>query len=103
MSADTIQLSFANIATAGPELRQRMLRKAADEMVAATFYGPMMKMARENPFKGDIGHGGRGEDMFGAQLDMALAKKASGSLKCDLSEAIVKTYAKGINRGTAQR
>jgi hypothetical protein len=103
MSADAMQLTSAAAATAGPELRQRMLRQVVDELVGTTFFGPMLKMARDNPFKGTIGHGGRGEDMFGAQLDMALAKRASGSLKSDLSDAICKHYSKGINRDTAQR
>ncbi|HOW72466.1 MAG TPA: hypothetical protein PKY77_17850 [Phycisphaerae bacterium] len=103
MRMDPTQMTSAAVATATPELRQRMLRQVADELVGATFFGPMLKMARENPFKGKIGHGGRGEDMFGAQLDMALAKRASISLKTDLSDAICKRYAKGINGDTAQR
>lgn len=103
MSDDAIQLSAATIATAGRELRQQMLRQVADELVGATFFGPMLKMARDNPFKGTIGHGGRGEEIFGAQLDMALARRASSSWKSDLSDAICKRYAKGINRDPAQR
>jgi len=76
--------------------RQRMLRQAVSELVGATFYGPLMKMARNNPFKGKIGHGGRGEEMFGAQLDMELARRASLKERGGLAETIYRRYAKEL-------
>jgi len=97
MSIAAIQtLSPAQISSANPQQRQQMLRQAVDEVVGATFYQPMLKMARENPFKGKFGHGGRGEEIFGAQLDMELARRASHKSGNSLNAAIYKQLAKGL-------
>ncbi len=88
MSDMNMQLSPAVVATAGPQQRRAMLRQAVDEVVGAAFYTPMLKMARDNPFKGKIGHGGRGEEIFGAQLDMELARRASHASTNGLGDAI---------------
>jgi hypothetical protein len=97
MSIGAIQsLSPARVASANPAQRRQMLRQAIDEVVGATFYGPMLKMARDNPFKGEFGHGGRGEEIFGAQLDMELARRASHTSRNSLSDAIYRRLEKGL-------
>jgi len=97
MSIAAIQsLSPAQVASANPAQRRQMLRQAIDEVVGATFYGPMLKMARDNPFKGEFGHGGRGEEIFGAQLDMELARRASHASRNGLSDAIYRRLEKGL-------
>jgi len=57
-------------------------------------YSPLVKMARDNPFKSELGHGGRGEEIFRAQLDMELVRRAStragGSLSDSLYERLVR-------------
>jgi hypothetical protein len=68
--------------------QQKQLREAVDEVVGITFYGQMFKMARNDPLKGQYGHGGRGEEVFGAQLDMELARLASRRTASGLNEAI---------------
>src|SRR5690606_32188403 len=62
INAAITSLPPANVETASTERRQAMLRQAVDEMVGVTFFGQMLKMARNSPLKGEIGHGGRGEE-----------------------------------------
>lgn len=81
-------LTTTGAAAASPERRKAMLRQAVDEMVGVTFFGQMLKMARNTCLKGEIGHGGRGEDIFGAQLDQELARRAGAGMKDSLSETI---------------
>ncbi len=83
---------------AGASLEQRkaMLRQAADELVGVTFFGTMLKMARNSRLKGSFGHGGRGEDIFGAQLDQELARRAGQGMKNGLSEAIYNRLVKNV-------
>lgn len=87
-----------------PEQRRVALEQAAKEVVSSTFFGEMLKLARKNPFKSEMFHGGRGEEMFQAQLDSELARRAGTSVKNNLSDAIVKrlsTTASGIARAAA--
>ncbi len=93
-----IQLSASRAATASPNERRQMLRQAASEVVGSVFFAPMLKMARDNPWKGKYGHGGRGEEVFGAQLDMELARRASHRLDGGLIDAVVK----GLGRRGSQ-
>jgi Rod binding domain-containing protein len=87
-----IQLSPGLATTLPPGQLHAALRQAANEVVGTVFYAPMLKMARENPFKGKYGHGGRGEEVFGAQLDMELARRASHRLDGGLADAIVRRF-----------
>ena len=71
---------------------RRRLTKAANEIVGQVFYGTLLRTARSSPLKGKYGHGGRGEEVFQAQLDDVLARGAgrAGSL----TESIVNRYEK---------
>jgi hypothetical protein len=73
--------------------RKAALRQAAQEVVSTTFLGEMLKMSRSSPFKNKMFHGGRGEEIFQAQLDGELTRRAGGSMQNNLSEAIVKRLA----------
>lgn len=88
INATSMNLKSANLATASLDQRKAMLRKAANEMVGVTFFGQMLKMARTSRLKGKFGHGGRGEDIFGGQLDQELARRAGTGMKNSLSDAI---------------
>lgn len=92
MSVGDIQLSSESVAAIAPGQRKAALRQAASEVVGSVFFAPMLKMARENPFKGKYGHGGRSEEVFGAQLDMELARRASHRLESGLTEAMVRRF-----------
>ncbi len=86
----------ANVAAASVQQRKAMLRQAAEEMVGVTFFGQMLKMARNSRLKGELGHGGRGEEIFGAQLDQELARRAGSGLRNSLSEAIYNRLVKHV-------
>ena len=68
-------------------IRDRLLRESINEFIGLAFYGPMFKMMRNSAIKGDFGHGGRGEEVFQAQLDMELASRAGKASQSSLSEA----------------
>lgn len=55
-------------------------QQAATLLVSQLFVGPLLAKAREFPIGGEIGHGGRGEDVFGEQLDQVLADRIAARL-----------------------
>ena len=83
-------------AKASPDRQRAILRQAVGEMVGATFFGQMLKIARSSVIKGEFGHGGRGEEIFAAQLDQELARRAGQGTQGSLSEAIYNRLAKRI-------
>jgi len=89
-------LTASGVATAAPERRKALLRQAADEMVGATFFAQMLRTARDSRLKGGIGHGGRGEEVFGGQLDQELARLAGAGFKNSLSDAIYNRLVKNV-------
>ena len=90
MGVSGIQLGSTLAATGSAQQRRQMLRQAVQEVVGSVFLAPMLKMARDNPLKGKYMHGGRGEDIFGAQLDMELARRASHRVQGGLTDALMK-------------
>ncbi|HRX85334.1 MAG TPA: rod-binding protein [Phycisphaerae bacterium] len=70
----------------------KSLRKAADELVGEVFYGTLLRQMRDAPLKGKYGHGGRGEEVFQAQLDQVLASRAGQASNSNLADAIVDRY-----------
>ncbi len=94
MSINAVNLDTARIAGASLPQRKAMLRQAVQEMVGTTFYGQMLKISRSSVLKGKFGHGGRGEEMFGAQLDAELAKRAGQGSRNSLTDAIYERLVK---------
>ncbi|MBI1367589.1 MAG: hypothetical protein GC162_02930 [Planctomycetes bacterium] len=72
--------------------RDQQVRDAATEMVSMALVLPMLKMARNDPFKSDLFHGGQGEDAFGAQLDQIRAQQVAGSVSTNLVEAVYRQF-----------
>ena len=62
-----------------PENGKSRLREVADQVVGQIFYGTMLRQMRKSAFKGKYGHGGRGEEVFQAQLHDVLATRAGGA------------------------
>lgn len=54
-------------------------RQAAEQLVSQLFFAPMLAEMRQLPFGKDFGNGGRGEEVFGEQLDQRLADRAAAS------------------------
>jgi hypothetical protein len=60
---------------AGRQSRLGSLRQLAGKTVGSAFYGTVFQMIRKSPFKTEIGHGGRGEEVFAAQLHGLFAER----------------------------
>ena len=50
-------------------------RKRVGELVGNVFYGTLIKQMQASKLKGTVMHGGRGEEVFGGQLGLELAKR----------------------------
>ncbi len=74
---------------------ERGLRTSIDEFVGSVFYGQLLKAMRNSPLKSDIGHGGRGEDVFAGQLDMELSQRIGRAGGFNLSDAIYRRLRRG--------
>lgn len=96
VNATSLNLDPSNVAGASREQRRAMLRRASEEMVGVTFFGEMLKLARNSKLKGELGHGGRGEEVFGGQLDQELARRVGAGMKNSLSEAIYNRLVKNV-------
>ncbi len=70
------------------------LDEATRTLVGSVFYGTLLKTMRESEMKGEIGHGGRGEEAFGAQLDAMLAERAGQATHGGVAGAIYKSLAR---------
>ena len=92
MRIGDVQLSQAQVAMTSSAQKSMLLRQAVQEAVGSVFLAPVLKMARDNPLKGEYLHGGKGEDIFGAQLDMELARRASHRVQGGLTEALLRRF-----------
>jgi hypothetical protein len=69
------------------------LRDTVNQAVGAVFFGPLLRSARSSAFKSEIGHGGRGEDVFQNQMDQILIERAGRASGNRITEAIVDRFA----------
>jgi Rod binding domain-containing protein len=53
----------------------RTVQQAAEQLIASTFYLPMLQSMRDDPFRSELMHGGYGEDAFAGMLDQELADR----------------------------
>lgn len=72
------------------------LREVAGQVVGSTFYGRLLSELRSSGLKGEYGHGGRGEEVFQAQLDEILSERMGESRGFNLAEAIYNQYANRV-------
>jgi Rod binding domain-containing protein len=66
------------------------LVKQTEKWVATSFYGTLLKQARQSPFKDDRFSGGRGGEMFGSLQDQQFADRMSRGTGKKLVMAIVR-------------
>lgn len=86
MSATTIDsVKSADPATARDLGR---LRQVSGEIAGSIFYGTLLRTMRESVLKGEYGHGGRGEDIFAAQLHGLLAERLGAAKQNPLAESL---------------
>jgi len=89
MQADGIGRTSGNVNAATAAMRR--LEQASGEVVGSTFFGTILKMSRDSDLKGAYGHGGRGEDVFTAQLHGLYAEQLGAAMKTGLGDAIYRT------------
>ena len=63
-------------------------RQAATLMVSQLFFAPLLAEARKSPFGGAVGDGGRGEEVFGEQLDLRIADTVAAGLRGGLADQL---------------
>lgn len=78
------------------------LRQLSGEIVGSVFYGKLLKTMRESPLKGKYGHGGRGEEVFSAQLHEMLAERAGAAHADGLADALYRHLAGKTGRLQAE-
>ncbi|MBK8914417.1 MAG: hypothetical protein IPM64_07405 [Phycisphaerales bacterium] len=64
---------------ASGEPRSALIRRTAEGLSAAMFFGPMLEQMRSDPTGREFAHGGRGEDAFGQLLDQRIAAAAAAA------------------------
>ena len=79
------------------------LREAAGQVVGSVFFGAMLRTMRESTRKPVYGHGGRGEEVFAAQLHDLLAERTASTRRMDLGEELYRRLEKQQRLITARR
>lgn len=86
MAVDAIVTNEPQAARLQQDLQK--LRETTDKVVGSVFYGTMLKAMRDSTIKGAYGHGGRGEDVFGAQLHALYAERIGAGQRGGLQDAL---------------
>jgi len=82
-----------------PELRQRL-----GEFVGNVFYGTLIRQMHASTLKGEYFHGGRGEEVFQAQLGMELAQRLGRAVNDPIADRLYESWMKqqsSLNREPA--
>lgn len=72
-----------------PTQHDRLVRQS-QRLVAQTFYGTLLKQARQSPFHSEKFEGGRGGDAFGSLFDQHLADHMARGSGKKLVDAMVR-------------
>ncbi len=64
------------------------LRDATGQVVGSVFFGTLLKTMRESKLQGPYGHGGRGEEVFAAQLHGMWAEQMGQASTSGASQAL---------------
>ncbi len=66
------------------------LRDVAGKTVGSVFFGTLLQKMRSSTLVGRYGHGGRGEEVFAAQLHNILAERMGTAQRDGLADAMVR-------------
>jgi len=64
------------------------LKEATGQIVGSVFYGTLLKSMRDSELKGAYGHGGRGEEVFAAQLHGMWAERMGEASNGGLTDVL---------------
>ena len=70
------------------------LEEVTGQIVGRMFFGTMLKSMRESILNGTIGHGGRGEEVFAAQLHGILAERMGTAAQGGLKKTVFDTMSR---------
>lgn len=68
------------------------LREVTGKVAGSVFFGALLKTMRESELKGPYGHGGRGEQVFAAQLHGILAERVGGRMPGGFDDVLYRTF-----------
>ena len=71
----------------------RRLKEATGKVVGSVFYGTLLKSMRDSELKGVYGHGGRGEEVFAAQLHGIWAERLGEASNGGLTDVLYRRLA----------
>ncbi len=69
----------------------KRLRETTGKVIGSVFFGTLLKTMRESKLQGPYGHGGRGEQVFAAQLHGLLAERMGRGMTNGLGETIYRS------------
>ena len=75
----------------GAQSDLQRLREVTGRVVGSVFFGTLLKTMRESELKGPFGHGGRGEQVFAAQLHGILAERMGETMRGGLDEVLYRS------------
>lgn len=77
------------------------MREKVGDLVGNIFYGTLMRQMQDSKIKGEYFHGGRGEEVFQAQLGMELAKRMGQSPNDPMANMIFDAFVRrqGLEAG----
>lgn len=89
---------------AGPQDTDK-LREVTADVYGSVFFGTLLKAMRDSEMKGPYGHGGRGEEIFSAQLHDLLAKslgEATSRTRDNFLYESLTRQSRGVSAGQKQ-
>ena len=82
---------------------EQKVRQAAQQLVSSAFILPMLQQMRDDPFKSDLFHGGRGEEVFAQQWNTIVADDMVKSSNFPVVDAVYNQIMKRVNVATPQQ
>lgn len=83
--------------------KERELRQLVGDYVGNVFYGTLLQQMRDSTIKGKYFHGGRGEEVFQAQLHMELATRMGRAPGDPIANRMYEAMTRGENRQVEDR
>ena len=102
MTSTLVTTSISGAGASETEALKR-LRTTVNEVVGSVFFAPMLRSLRNSSLTGTFGHGGRGEEVFQAQLDALIAERMGTASRGGLAETLYRRLEQQQERISAIR